>query len=230
MRILAIIPARGGSKGIKDKNIVLIKGKPLLAYTAIPALSLREKGVLNDVILSTDSSRIAEVGKELGLHVPFLRPAEFATDKAKAISYVIHALDFYEEKGVSFDGVMILQPTSPLRSMEDIEHAVNIFQQEKSDSLISVYEEAYINDLVMYRFGENGHLGNPLNPLHNKGVRRQDHGSVYVRNGCIYITRTKYIRDNELIISDNPLLYVMTKEQSVNVDTPEDLNLLKKVL
>lgn len=229
MRILCIIPARGGSKGIPDKNIADIKGMPLIAYSILPALNVMKQNLISRVIVSTDSEKIAEIAGNLGAEIPFLRPEEISGDTSKSIDFIIHALNFYASRNEYYDAVLLLQPTSPLRTEADIAAAISLFENHPNDSLISVYEEEYINDLVMYRQGSDGYSSEPLNPLHNKGVRRQDHGSLYVRNGCIYISRTELLRQG-LIIGDKPLMYIMPKSKSVNLDTPEDLNLLRKLL
>lgn len=229
MKILTIIPARGGSKGIPKKNIIDVKGQPLIAYTILPALQVLKMGLVDKVIVSTDSSEIADVSKKYGAEVPFLRPDEISGDKAKSVEFIQHALDFYSEQGVQFDAVLLLQPTSPMRTVEDLEHAIQLFVNSKNDSLISAYEEEYINDLVIYKLDGDGKTSTPLSPMHNKGVRRQDHGSTYVRNGCIYISSSELIQKG-LVIGDKPLMYIMDKNKSVNVDTIDDLELLRKLL
>ena len=123
----------------------------------------------------------------------------------------------------------MLQPTSPLRTLEDLISALKLFIESNNDSLISAYEEEYINDLVIYKLSEDGKTSIPVNQLHNKGVRRQEHGSLYVRNGCIYISSTELISKG-YVIGAAPLMYTMDKNKSVNVDTLEDLELLSKLL
>lgn len=226
MKILTIIPARCGSKGIKDKNIIDICGKPLIAYSIELGIELKKNGLVDTVMVSTDCEKIANVSKAYGADVPFLRPESIANDTAKSIEYYLHALDFYDKGNIEFDAVLLLQPTSPLRTFELLKKSIEIFKNENKDSLISVYKEEYINDLVMYKNTSDVDL-KPLNENHNKGVRRQDHGSIYVRNGAIYITKVSYILEKELIISDNPLFVEMKKSDSVNIDTHEDLELLK---
>lgn len=229
MKILTIIPARGGSKGIPGKNIIDVNGKPLIAYTIEPALKAKDSGLTDKVIVSTDSKEIADVAIRFGAEVPFLRPESISGDKAKSVEFLQHALDFYEASGIHFDAVLLLQPTSPLRTEKDIRDALKLFEESDNDSLISVYEEEYINDLVIYKLAADGKTSLPVSPLHNKGVRRQDHGSLYVRNGCIYISSSDLIRKG-FVIGENPLLLIMQKNRSVNVDTYEDLELLKKYL
>lgn len=228
-RILTIIPARGGSKGIKDKNIVDICGKPLIEYMINPALELKKQGLVDEVIVSTDSEKIASISRQLGAAVPFLRPAEISDDKAKSIDFVLHALDFFKNQEKFFDAVLLLQPTSPLRTTHQIDTAIKLFVENNADSLISCYKEEYINDLVMYKKEKTGFL-KPLNPLHNKGVRRQEHGEVFVRSGSIYITKVGYLYATHQIISDTPLLFEVTKSESINLDTLEDLKILRTLL
>ncbi|MCC6818889.1 MAG: acylneuraminate cytidylyltransferase family protein [Bacteroidia bacterium] len=229
MNILTIIPARGGSKGIPGKNIIDVCGKPLIAYSIIPALNVLEKGLVQKVIVSTDSEEIAAVAKSYGADVPFLRPDNISGDKAKSVEFILHAINYFEELGEFFDAVLLLQPTSPLRTEDDLTQAINLYRESKNDSLISAFEEEYINDLVIYKMGPDGKTSIPVSPLHNKGVRRQDHGSTYVRNGCIYISSINLIKAG-YVIGEQPLMYVMDKNKSVNVDTLEDLELLRKLL
>jgi CMP-N-acetylneuraminic acid synthetase len=229
MKILTIIPARCGSKGIKDKNIIDMCGKPLIAYSIELGLELKQNNFVDTVMVSTDCEKIATVAKEYGADVPFLRPEDIADDTAKSIEYYLHALDFYKKQNIKFDAVLLLQPTSPLRNFELLKDAIEIFKSEDKDSLISVYKEEYINDLVMYKNTSKVDL-RPLNKNHNKGVRRQDHGSTYVRNGAIYLTKVSHILEKQLIISDNPLFIEMKKSDSLNIDTIEDLELVRKTL
>jgi len=228
MRILAIIPARSGSKSVKDKNIADVGGLPLIALSILPAVKLTEKGIISKVIISTDSQKYADIAVKYGAEAPFLRPDDISGDKAKSVDFILHALKYFEEKGEIFDAVLLLQPTSPFRTEEDLENAVKLFEEKRADSLISCYLEEYINDLVTYELKVDGFL-NPKNPLHNKGVRRQDHGGSYVRNGSIYLTLADYLKKTCQIISDFPLLYIMKKIYSVNLDTEDDLKLIRRI-
>lgn len=228
MRILAIIPARSGSKSIKDKNIAPIGGKSLLALSVIPAFELKQKGIIREVIVSTDSKKYAEVACKYGASAPFLRPAKFSTDKSKSIDFILHALQYFKKEGIDFDAVLLLQPTSPFRSTQDLTKAIKMFQKTGADSLISCYKEEYISDLVSYEKAKDGFLV-PKHPLHNKGVRRQGHGGIFVRNGSIYLTKTSYLKDTKQIISDQPLLFEMQKQYSINIDTPDDLLLARRI-
>jgi CMP-N-acetylneuraminic acid synthetase len=165
----------------------------------------------------------------LGANVPFIRPTELAADHSKSIDLIQHAIQFYESQNRYFDAVLLLQPTSPLRTLHDIRKAIELFKHQTADSLISGYKEEYINDLVLYHLETDGVTTKPLNKQHNQGVRRQDHGHVYVRNGCIYLSKVALIQKG-LIIGDQPLMYVMDKKQSINIDTLEDLEMIKTYL
>lgn len=229
MRILGIIPARGGSKGIPRKNIVDVCGRPLIAWSIESGKQLQADGVLSRCIVSTDDEEIAAVAREHGADVPFLRPAEAATDEAKALAYVLHALDTLESVDGAYDAVMILQPTSPQRDLAEIAAAVARLTVSDADSLISCYPENYVNELVMYKDEGDGRI-RPSHSNHNKGVRRQEHGPTMVRNGAVYVTRVPYLRASGQLVCDHPVLLRMEKIRSIDVDTPDDLALLRAVL
>jgi CMP-N,N'-diacetyllegionaminic acid synthase len=229
MRILGIIPARGGSKGIPRKNLADVCGRPLIVWSVESGKQLLANGVLARCIVSTDDEEIAAVACAHGADVPFLRPAEAATDTAKALAYVLHALDTLEPTDGPYDAVMILQPTSPRRDPAAIAEAVARLAASDAESLISCYTEDYINELVMYEDEGDGRI-RPRHPNHNKGVRRQEHGPTMVRNGAIYVTRVPYLRATGQLICDHPVLLRMEKIESIDVDTPDDLELLRVVL
>ncbi len=229
MRILGIIPARGGSKGIPRKNLADVCGRPLIAWSIESGEQLLANGVLARCIVSTDDEEIAAVARAYGADVPFLRPAEAATDTAKALAYVLHALDTLEPIDGPYDAVMILQPTSPRRDPEAILEAVGRLAASDANSLISCYQEDYINELVMYEDDAVGRI-RPLHPNHNKGVRRQEHGPTMVRNGAVYVTRIRFLRMTGQLVCDHPVLLRMGKIDSIDVDTLDDLELLRAVL
>jgi CMP-N,N'-diacetyllegionaminic acid synthase len=229
IRILGIIPARGGSKGIPRKNLADLCGRPLIAWSIESGMQLLANGVLARCIVSTDDEEIAAVARANGADVPFLRPAEAATDTAKALAYVLHALDVLEPTYGAYDAVMILQPTSPRRDPAAIAEAVARLAASDADSLISCYQEDYINELVIYEDEGNGRI-RPRHPNHNKGVRRQEHGPTMVRNGAVYVTRVPFLRKTGQLVCDHPVLLRMEKIESIDVDTPDDLELLRAVL
>ncbi len=229
MQILGIIPARGGSKGIPRKNLADVCGRPLIAYSIDTGLDLLDSGTLSRCIVSTDDAEIAMVARNMRADVPFMRPADAATDTAKAIAYVMHALEVLEKTDGSYDAVMLLQPTSPLRNSRAIKEATERFASQSFHSLISCYREDYITELVMYDDLGDGTL-RPRSPLHNKGLRRQEQQAALIRNGALYITRVPYLRATGQLVCDRPMFMQMSKVDSIDVDTPDDLKLLRAVL
>ena len=228
MNFLIVIPARGGSKGIPNKNIVDVCGKPLIQYTIDLAIKLKERRHVSRVIISTDCQKIANIAELLGGEIPFLRPESISTDDSKSIDSITHAILHFEELGFFYDAVVVLQPTSPLRQYEDLTNALELFTANSCDSLISAYKEETINRLIMYN--RNGDMAQSLHEDHNRGIRRQDHHPVYIRNGAIYIARTDYIKRYNRIISQVPLLFEMSKQNSINIDTNADLEYLRNLL
>lgn len=227
-RRLAIIPARGGSKGIPRKNIYNVAGYPLIYYTICAAKEARDKGVIDRLIVSTDSEEIAEISRDHGVEVPFIRPVELSGDNAKSADLMIHAVEFYKEREECYDDIVLLQPTSPLRICEDIEGAVALYDKLAGESLVSCYKEESVSEYNSYHIKDD--LGIPMNADHNKGKRRQDLPELFVRNGAIFITNTGYLLKSGLVISDKPVVYVMPKERSVNIDTEYDMKLVEWLL
>ena len=217
-KIIAIIPARGGSKGIPNKNIVKIKGKPLIAYTI---LSAKKSRYLDKIIVSTDSKKIARVATSFGASVPFLRTKSLATDNAKTIDTIIYTLKKLKEK---YDAVVILQPTSPLRDQHDIDKAIELFYHEKKD-LVSI-SKIEINPYLI-RSKKKGALTNLVN--HTSTIRRQDLSTYYKVNGAIYINKISRLTVNTSL-NDNPIGYEMNPSHSLDIDTIDDLNEAKKRL
>lgn len=220
---LAIIPARGGSKGIPKKNIYQVAGHPLLYYSIEAAKEANEAGAVDRVIVSTDSEEIAAIARECGAEVPFIRPAELSSDKSKSADLMIHAVNFYREQGEDYDDIVLLQPTSPLRKGEDIIGAVTLYDRKQGMSLISCYREESVSEYNSYY--RNDDMGIARHPDHNKGKRRQDLPELYVRNGAVFITDVQFLLASELVISDEPVIYVMPAERSMNIDTQYDMEL-----
>lgn len=192
MKILGLIPARLGSTGVKKKNIRLLAGRPLIEYTIEAAL----RSNLDRTILTTEAEEIAEIGAACGVEVPFLRPAELATDEAKAMDVTLHALDFLERAdGYVPDAVIYLQPTSPFRDAAHIDEAIEIARSSNRDSVLSVAVVAE-HPAFMFVPDSNGGLKN-LNAPVGRTERRQDLPPVYSYNGAIAISRTSFLRSPE---------------------------------
>jgi CMP-N,N'-diacetyllegionaminic acid synthase len=229
MNTLAIITARGGSKGIPRKNIRPVLGKPLIAYSIEAALALRDR--FCHIIVSTEDTEIAELSRQLGAEVPFLRPMELARDETPTLPVLQHAVRFVEEKDrVKMDWILLLQPTSPLRTRGDILAAMQLAQMGGCDSVISV-TEAHSHPIFMKRI-ENGQLLSFSDLLVEKeGTRRQDaKPTAYIRNGAIYLTARKTLMEDNSIWGKFIRAYIMPAERSVNVDGEMDLILTELML
>jgi len=220
--ILAVIPARGGSKGIANKNIIDIGGNPLIKYT-IDAASGSD--MITDYVVSTDSDAIADVAKSCGALVPFKRPGHLSNDKALSLPVIQHAVEFMEvEQGYQYDLVIMLQPTTPLRQTKDIDNAINLLFNTNADSVISVVEVEGHHPLRMKRVVD-GRLINYIDQGHEDMRPRQELPPVYIRNGAIYATmRNTLMKENSFVGVDSRA-YIMPPERSVNIDTMKDLSL-----
>ena len=214
MNVLGIIPARGGSKAIPRKNIVLLGGKSLLAWTAEAASASQ----LNQIIVSTDDEEIASHAEACGIEVPFLRPAAIAGDDAATIDVVLHALD---ELATEFDAVMVLQPTSPFRTVADIDACLLLLNNSDADSVISVVDVGGHHPARM-KFLKDGILVDPPFGEQIENQSRQDLTPMYIRNGAIYLTRTHVIQAGTFK-GRVCLAHVMPPERSINIDEPLDL-------
>ena len=220
--VLAIIPARGGSKGIKGKNIFPIGGKPLIAYT-IEAACASE--YIDTVIVSTDNQEIADISKAYGAWVPFLRPAELASDYAKTIDAVLHAVCTLKEMGKEYDYLVLLQPTQPLRSVKDIDNAISLCDKEMR-GVVSI-SRVKDHPVLMRYMNAQGEMCKLLGS--NSTVRRQDMPDYYRVNGCVYVNPMSEVT-GELSFNDNPIPYIMPAERSVDVDGYEDIALVEYYL
>lgn len=227
MRVLGIIPARGGSKGVPRKNIRLLCGKPLLSYTIDAALRSTR---LTRTILSTEDAEIAEVGESLGIDVPFMRPAELAEDTTPTLPVVLHAVTTLENKGEYYDAVCLLQPTNPLRRSEDIDASIELLQTSGADSVISVLRVPHeYNPKWVYWRNEIGEL--VLTTGESSPVsRRQDLPPAFHRDGSIYVTRRNVLDEYGDLYGAKVQGYELDHQLCVNIDTNEDWELAEKIL
>jgi CMP-N,N'-diacetyllegionaminic acid synthase len=219
MVIVALVPARAGSKGIPGKNIKPLCGKPLLAYTAEV---IRATHIFHRALLSTDVEDIAEVGRAFGLEVPFLRPNELAGDDAPTLAVIEHALDWLEKDGTAVEIMVLLQPTQPLRDPADVAGAIRLLQQEECDSVVSVVAlpSHMCPDYVM-RIDEKGQLVNFL-PEGASVMRRQDARPAYVRDGTVYAFRADTVRKYQSLYGPVCLPFVVDAQRSINIDSQAD--------
>ena len=218
MAIIAIIPARGGSKSLPRKNIKLLAGKPLIAYTIETALKCK---LLDRVIVSTDDTEIAAISKKHGAEVPFIRPRELALDTTPMLPVLQHAVSFIERNEKShIDIVVLLQPTSPFREVSDIKNCIKKLENEKADSVVTVCEVEHNPYFVMMRF-QNDNLV-PLLKMRELITRRQDAPNVYLLNGAVYVTRRDVLMNENKIFTDNTKAVIMPQERSIDLDRQLD--------
>ncbi len=225
---LAIIPARGGSKAVPRKNIRVVGGKPLIAYTIETALAAGE--LFHRVIVSTDDAEIAEIAKHYGAEVPFMRPGELSGDHVPTLPVLQHAVDFVEKQdSLTLDGVFLLQPTAPLRTVADIAAALEIARKEDCDSVISVVQVFAVHPILMKRIEDNCLTDYCM--VEKEGTRRQDYNPpAYMRNGAIYLTRRNVLMNENSIWGQKICPYVMPPDRSVSIDDDMDLRLLEIML
>lgn len=220
-KILAVIPARGGSKGLPGKNIKELCGKPLLCWSIDVARGIVED---EDICVSTDSSVIKKVVERYGLKVPFLRPDVLASDTATTRDVLVHALDFYTTQGKRYDIVLLLQPTSPLRTIVQIKEALDLYTLD-IDMVVSV--KVSHSPAVLAQENENGFLV----PVFNTKVgRRQDMARFYEYNGAIYIINVESLYSCTTLNFEKKIKYVMDDESSLDIDNQLDFDFVELIM
>ena len=220
MGYIAIIPARSGSKGLKDKNIKLLNGKPLIYYSIQAAL---QSGCFDEVFVSTDSEHYRQIAIECGASVPFLRSNENATDTADSWDVVRETIKNYEKLGKHFDGFMLLQPTSPLRTADDIKNAFKVKKKKRADSVLSIVEEEH-SPLYASTLPKNLSLARMYKSKYFN-YRRQDLPTYYRLNGAIYLSDMDNFINNGTIYSGKVVGYIMPKERSIDIDEAIDFKI-----
>ena len=224
---LAIIPARGGSKRLPRKNVLDLAGKPLIAWTIEAAL---ECTFIDEVMVTTDDEEIAQVARRFGANVPFLRPAILSGDMATSFDAIKHTINFYIDKlDKGYDYVILLQPTSPLRTSRDIVGSVDVLFQKKSDAVISVCEADH-SPLWMNTLTDDHSLAGFIRE-EALNQRSQDLQKYYRLNGAIYICKTdNLLEDRSFFLSKNIFAYTMEKEDSIDIDDLFDFRLANLIL
>jgi len=221
-KLSGLIPARGGSKGLTGKNIIPLLGKPLIAWTIEQALASK---YIDRVVVSTDNKEVAEVSKKYGAEVPFARPKELAEDNTKGIEVVLHAIDWFmkNDKLKQFDLLMLLQPTSPLRTTEDIDKAIEYLFLREAKAIVSVCEVDH-HPLWSNTLPEDGCMKNFIRrEVMNKN--RQELPVFYRLNGAIYLAYCNYIKERKSFFGKETFAYIMSKERSIDIDNEIDFKL-----
>ena len=223
MRSLVILPARGGSKGIPRKNIKIFDGKPLIYYTIDCARAICQD---EDICVSTDDSEIISVVEQYGLKVPFVRPAELATDTAGTYEVLLHALDFYEKKGVHYDVVVLLQNTSPFRTPHQVKEALSLYREDV-DMVVSVKECAANPYYCVFEENQDGFL--KICKGDGNIFRRQDAPKVYEYNGAIYVMNADVLKTTHMHKMQRRIKYVMDDLSSFDLDTMWDWKMAEMI-
>jgi len=219
LRVLGVITARGGSKGVPRKNLYPVQGIPLIAWTILAA---RNSKYIDRVVLSTDDPEIMAVAREYGCDVPFVRPSALATDDAESSAVVAHAIEALDE---SFELVVLLQPTSPLRSAEDIDASIELINESGAPSVISVCEVDK-SPYWMYTISCSNQLVPVIN-MEERPTRRQDAVPVYVPNGAVYVVRSSQFINDQCFVYPATRAWIMPGSRSIDIDTEDDLRLLE---
>ncbi len=224
MKTLYVIPARGGSKGIPHKNIKPLAGKPLIGYSIDVARQLADDA---DNCLTTDDPEIARTAESMGLNVPFLRPASLATDTCGTYEVLIHALDFYRDRGIDYDTLVLLQPTSPMRTADDVRAALELYSPD-IDMVVTVKEAASNPYYNCYETDSDGFLH--ISKGDGGYTRRQDAPKVWEYNGAVYVINVESLRQMPLSAFTRRRMSVMPAERSVDLGTPIDWLIAEKLI
>jgi CMP-N,N'-diacetyllegionaminic acid synthase len=223
MKTLVVIPARSGSKGLPDKNIKLLNGKPLIHYSIEVAQQIFNN---EDICISTDSDKYIKIAEQTGLKVPFVRPETLSTDNATTQDVLLHCLDFYEQKGVFYDYILLLQPTSPFREKKHLEDIL-MANIEKSDMIVSVKETDSNPYYVLLEENEEGYLKKLMK---GEFTRRQDCPKVYEYNGSIYLIKVSSLKEKLISSFTKIKKYEMHSKYSLDIDSEIDFKLAEVLL
>lgn len=226
MKVLGLINARGGSVGIPRKNIRLLEGKPLIAWSIEAGLNSEK---ITDLVVSTDDIEIAEIATMYGAKVPFIRPSKLATNNSLQIDVIRHAVKFMENLGNCYDVIVILQPTTPLRLSTDIDSALAVLEKNNVDSVISVCDVGGKHPLTCYSYDNKGLLRS-LVDCNERGVLRQNFDKVLWRNGAIYAMRRDVVILGNNLYGETTAGYLMPEERSFNIDNLFDWDLVEGYL
>ena len=220
-KILFVIPARGGSKGLPGKNIKILAGKPLIYYSIDIARALTSD---DNICVSTDDNEIIKVVEKYGLKVPFVRPEQFATDTATTNDVLLHALSFYDSVGDNYDVIVLLQPTSPLRTAQQVKDAIEIYDN-RLDMVVSVMRSHAAS--VLCNEDDKGFLRLTFN---KSGKGRQEFDTFYEYNGAIYLMNVASLKEKGILGFDKIKKYVMDELQSIDIDTELDWMVAELIL
>ncbi len=227
-KVLAIIPAREGSKGFPGKNIKMLNGKPLIAWSIDVG---KKSKYIDKLIVSTDGKKIAEVSKTYGAEVPFMRPKELASDTASSVAVLLHALDFLKEQGNIYDYIILIEPTSPLRTVEDIDKALEILSNHKSSkSIVSVFKLESTHPEFAMLIKKDGLIKPFLGGEVIIAKRRQDIEDVYCPDGTIYISDVNFLKQKKTFYHELTLAYPVDRHKFFEVDEEMDIAIIEALM
>lgn len=225
-RILAVIPARSGSKRLPGKNIKELAGKPLIQWTIESAINCKE---VDEIMVSTDDLSIAKLSQQLGVNVPFIRPDYLSQDDSSSMDVVLHSLAYFSEKGQIFDYVVLLQPTSPLRNAKHISEAIALLVSKNGDAIISVCETEH-SPLWSNTLKDDCSMESFLSAK-IKNKRSQELPNYYRLNGAIYLVETKRLeKECSFLLSDNTYAYKMDRHSSIDIDEELDFDMAELIM
>jgi len=229
MEVLGIIPARGGSKGIKRKNISSLGGKPLIQYTIDACLKSK---YLSNFIVSTDDEEIAIISRKCGADVPFIRPKEISGDNSSSFSVVKHAAEYFNKKcEVKYDAYMLLQPTTPFREASLIDDSIiKLKENPSATAVISIVNVEGNHPYRMYTLNDKEHIKSLMDGNYNPMEPRQNLPDIYIRSGDIYLTTFHTIFEQHSLIGVSPVGIRIDPKKAINIDTQIDLELAKVIL
>ena len=227
-KILAVVPARAGSKGLPGKNIRILNGKPLIAWSIEEG---KKSKYIDKLIVSTDGKQIAEIAQKYGAEVPFIRPKELATDNAPTSGVLIHAINFFKNKGDNYDIIVLLEPTSPLRTVEDIDIPIEkLIENKNARSIVSVAILESAHPMFTVKIEENGFIKPFLGGNRIKSIRRQELEDVFFFEGTIYISYISTYEEVETFYHEQTLAYVVDRFKYFEVDEEEDLVIMEALM
>lgn len=225
-KVLALIPARGGSKGLPRKNLRSLCGRPLIQWSIDIALACNE---IDAVVVSTDDKQIAEVAAAAGAELPFLRPSTLSGDTTSSIEVIIHALDFLENNGRTFDIVLLLEPTSPLREVTDIQLALQRMVDNESAAIVSVCRAGSTHPAFIFRTTSHGRLKPFLSSLPT-GLRRQEIETMFYLDGTLYASTVKALQEQRSFYHDDTLAYEVSKWKALEIDDMDDFQMVEAIV
>ena len=226
-KVLGVVLARAGSKGLPGKNTKLLCGKPLIVWSIEAGLASK---YIDDLVVSTDGNEIASVSERYGAEVPFKRPSELSSDGASSISAIIHTLDYLEKNGRFYDVVVLLEPTSPLRESADINAALDLLVEKNSSSVVSVCEAEATHPSFMFKMDSVTNRLLPFLGTQPNALRRQDIHPVYFLDGTIYCSTPKKIREKNGFYHEETLAYVVPKWKSLEIDDEDDFVMVEALM